>query len=897
MALKKIMCLILMVVLSVLCIASCDLGTTPNTPEPEKTITKIEYVEGSMDTTISAGDTLNTSGLKIKVIYSDGSTTEVGVNQLTLSRVDTFIAGTKKLTITYEGFRTEVSIEVSAVSAPATPTAITNIKGFPTALSIGDSFSAAATTATVSFSDGTSKSVGIADGLVVDASEVNTAKGGTYYVFVSYDGCTPVPVAVTVSATLVGIELDATSVNTQFFQGDTVNLSAMKVYAVYSDNEKVRINAADLVIDTDAITTDTLGERNFTITYTAGGQDYVITVPYTVVKKPVRIEIDEASVNAKVDLGGTVDTSTIAVKVVYSDETEETLEIADLQIGSISTATAGEKTLTVRYGDLTDSITITVEPVLYGIEYKGEALAFTHRDTADKLAAYIADGYIVIDLIYDNGNENYTRVEKLIASIDEIGYTDFDTAEVTEEAYMNIIYSGFSASVEYSVVKYLASLEISENSTFVSKIGHNDDAAAAIAGLVITAVYSNGETEEIALEDLVIDGFATNVVVADAEMTVSYENEFGSASTTVAYEIYRKFASLEFADESYPTVYKPYDTVSTATEIKATVIYSDGSKEDVIATLDSFVLLTDTIDGVVKELTFSYVDENEETRTGSVTVEVLKVNSLEIIGLDNYIPYWNTEDEIADGYVNTLINAANLSVFATLEDRFGATYEETLASRRVNHSIDIKTPGAYTVSVVCDYGIATADVTVGVELASITVLGATTEYFQGGELNLSNITIIATYHDGSTKEFAYADIADKLTASGFSADEVGEDKEYTVTYAENGISAETKVVYTVYPAFDESKTDFDFFLPTVTIKVGEAFDYKINGNFVVNGADVTGEADFLVECGYDAADDFKCMAGIYKVVVSYKGLKAEMQLKVVNDIVDGDGDNVTDKEA
>ena len=213
------------------------------------------------------------------------------------------------------------------------------------------------------------------------------------------------------------------------------------------------------------------------------------------------------------------------------------------------------------------------------------------------------------------------------------------------------------------------------------------------------------------------------------------------------------------------------------------------------------------------------------------------------------------------------------------------------------HSIDIKTPGAYTVSVKCEYGTATADVTVGVELADITVLGATKEYFQGGELNLSNITIIATYHDGSTKEFAYADIAKQVAASGFSADEIGEDKEYTVTYTENGISAETKVVYSVYPAFDKDTTKFAFIHATETIKVGEAFNYKDYGNFVVNGVDVTGEADFHVECDYDEKDDFKGVAGIYKVVVSYKGLKAEMLLKVANDIVDGDGDNVTDKEA
>lgn len=912
MALKKIMCLILMVVLSVLCFASCNFGATQDPPAPEKTITKIEYVNGSMDTTINVGQTLDTSTLKIKVTYSDGSSEEVASNKLTLSRVDTGIAGTKKLTITYEGFKTEVSIVVAASSAPAKPTVtdITNVSGFPTSLSIGDSFSTSAISAKVWFSDGTTKNVGIADGLVVD-STVNPARKGTYYVTVSYDGYISAPVAVTVSATLTGIHLDEASIKTEYYQNDVVNLSGIKVYTVYSDGSRERItDTSALVIDTAAITTDTLGERSFTITYTADGQDFDITVPYTVVKKPIAIEIDESSVNTTVILGGTVDTSAIAVEVVYSDNSREAVDVSELQIGNVNTAIAGEKTLTVRYGDLTDTITIKVESKLIGIEYKGAALQFIHvagndndpENTAERLASYVADGVIVIDLVYDNGtgSDNYTRIEKAIESIDEIEHSALNTSVVTDEAFMNIAYAGFSASVEYSVIKYLDSIVVSEDSTFVPSIGHHDDAESALAGLVMTAVYSNGDTEDITVDNLTVDGLATDTIVAAAEMTVSYENEFGAASATVAYEIYKKVVALEFADESYPLVYKPGDTVSTATEVNALIVYSDGTSNSVVATLDDFALDTFITEGTQKELTFFYVDENEQTLTGSVTVEVLAVKSIQVSGLDTYVPYWNTEDEIPDGYVDSLIGKSNISVLVTFEARNGETSTETLTAGDVHltHNIDIKNQGTYSATVITDvYGETEVDITVGIQLSEIAVNGATNKYFQGGELSLSNITITATYHDGSTKDFAYSEIKAFVVAEGFTTENVGENLTYTVTYTENEVSVSTTVEYSVYPAFDEETTEFRFNIPSKEITVGEAFDYKLYGTFKVNGVDVTGEEDFIVDCRYDTSNIMTSLAGNYTVKVSYQGLTAEMTLRVVNEIVDGDGDNVTDKAA
>lgn len=905
MALKKIMCFILLVTLSVLCIASC----APQTQEPpvQKTIEKIEYVNGSINTTIKVGDALNTANLKIKVTYTDGSTEQISSDKLTIGRIDTGVAGTKKLSVEYEGFKISIDVLVEATALPSEPrvTGISDIKGFPTALSIGDSFSTAGITAKVSFDNGTSKTLGVSNGLIVSGDTVDTSKGGTYYVTVSYGGFVATPVAVTVSASLTGIEVDENSIKTVYYQNDEVDLSNIAVYAVYNDGSKKLItDASALVVDAAAVTTDTLGERSFTVTYTTGAQTYTDTVEYSVIKKIARIEVDESSITTAVLMGDTVDTSRIIVNVIYTDDSQDQIGYADVQVGYVNTSTTGEKTLTVRYGDFSDTVTITVAAKLSGIAYRGKALSFIHvvdgsdnnpEVTADKFAQYIANGDVVIELVYDKGNGEYVRELKTISSLDEIEYDGLDTSSTTERSYIHVYYKGFDADVEYSVVKYLDRITLSEANEFVARIGHYDDSEAALAGIAMTAVYSNGDTKELAIDDLAITGFSTDTVVASADMTVTYSDEFGTASVPVTYEIYKKFASLEFADSNYPTVYKPSATVSTATQISANVVYSDGTKDAVIATLNEFTLDTATTEGINETVTFYYVDADGITREGSVIVEVLKVASLTVGGVDTYVPYWVSASEPEAGYVEALINAANVNVLVTFEDRFGQQSTEALGTDGLvlTHNIDIKTMATYTANVQTPlYGTATVDITVGRELASIEVIGGTTSYFQGGEINLGNLVLKATYHDGFEVEIEYADVSEQITADGFNTSEVGSGFKHTVTYTENEVTASTELTYTVYESYDPETTQFGFTTTTATIEIGDAYNAENYGTFIVNGVNVVADADYVLDCSYNAENP---RAGYYRVVVSYRGLTSEMLLKVVIEITDGSGDNVTDK--
>ena len=80
----------------------------------QKAIKNLEIVDG-LERTCNVGDTLDFSNVKIKVIYNDGSSVEVGASDVEFGNLDTSTPGEKDLTITYNEFSITVKITVKAV--------------------------------------------------------------------------------------------------------------------------------------------------------------------------------------------------------------------------------------------------------------------------------------------------------------------------------------------------------------------------------------------------------------------------------------------------------------------------------------------------------------------------------------------------------------------------------------------------------------------------------------------------------------------------------------------------------------------------------------------------------------------------------------------------------------
>ena len=84
----------------------------------DKAIIGIRITDGTLAREVTVGSTPDYSGVKAVVEYNDGELREVTGADLQFSTIDTSVAGTQKLTITYDGFSITVDITVKA-AAPA----------------------------------------------------------------------------------------------------------------------------------------------------------------------------------------------------------------------------------------------------------------------------------------------------------------------------------------------------------------------------------------------------------------------------------------------------------------------------------------------------------------------------------------------------------------------------------------------------------------------------------------------------------------------------------------------------------------------------------------------------------------------------------------------------------
>ena len=108
---KRIIVLILSILTLTLFVTACTDNTT------DAAVKSIEIVNGSVATECNVGDTLDFSGIKVKVTYEDDTTKEIGYSDVQISPVDTSTAGEKTVTVTYGEATAEFKVTVKEVSA------------------------------------------------------------------------------------------------------------------------------------------------------------------------------------------------------------------------------------------------------------------------------------------------------------------------------------------------------------------------------------------------------------------------------------------------------------------------------------------------------------------------------------------------------------------------------------------------------------------------------------------------------------------------------------------------------------------------------------------------------------------------------------------------------------
>ncbi len=169
----------------------------------------------------------------------------------------------------------------------------------------------------------------------------------------------------TSTATYTGVSLSSSSQD--FYTGDTLDISGIKAYAVYSTGYKIDVTSS-CTIDSSAVDMSTAG--SYTVTYTYGETVSNLTVTVT---DDVVESIAVSGQKTTYAVGADFD-STMTVKATYTSSTVVTLDSSDYTIDTseVDLTTAGTYPVTIIYKDntsITTSYNITVSNGEYTITF------------------------------------------------------------------------------------------------------------------------------------------------------------------------------------------------------------------------------------------------------------------------------------------------------------------------------------------------------------------------------------------------------------------------------------------------------------------------------------------------------------------------------------------------
>lgn len=293
-----------------------------------KVIDSIEINNNPTKTTYYIGDTLSTSGLKLLVTYSDG-TTETITSGFTISGFSSTTAGTKVVTVTYEGLTTTFNVTVNTPSISLSQTSKT--------MTVGDTATLTATTTpsgqSVSWTSSNSSVVSVSNGVVTaKASGTATITAKFTYNGKTYSKTCNITVN-NITKTLTSISISSNPTKTTYEIGESLNTSGLKLKLNYSDGSSEIVSNGFI---TSGFDSSTAGTKTITVSYSGKSTTFKVMVNDSAPIEDlplIRIESKTARVGETITINVAVENnpgfSTASVKFVY-DETRLQLTGAEL---------------------------------------------------------------------------------------------------------------------------------------------------------------------------------------------------------------------------------------------------------------------------------------------------------------------------------------------------------------------------------------------------------------------------------------------------------------------------------------------------------------------------------------------------------------------------------------
>lgn len=427
--------------------------------EVSKNPTKTDYFTGS--------SSLDVTGGKLKLTYSNGTSEEVDMTADMCSAVDLSTAGTKTVTVTYQGKTTTFDVTVS--DKKATAITLNGVDGKN--IVEGTDLVLTGMTLDVTYDDGTTdKSIALTPSML----KYDNKTVGKSTVTVSYAGLTQTFTIDVVKKSVDKIEMKSNPTNTEVFVGKAMDVSGAKITATYNNGTTEDFDVTAAMCSTPD--TSVAGEKTVTVTYEGKTTQFKINV---VEPKPEALVLN--GVNGKsVKEGKKLDLTGMTADVKYNDGSVKTVALTKDML-SYSTDKAGQATVKVSVSGLKSEFTITV------VAKKAVSMKLSGTDNKSVIEGMKLDlTGINADVTYDNDTNGTVKVTEDMVSYktDKVG-----SAEATVK--IGDLTEKFSFTV---VAKTLKEIKLVSAPT---KVVYLEGQKFDSTGLSVQAVYDNGTTADV----------------------------------------------------------------------------------------------------------------------------------------------------------------------------------------------------------------------------------------------------------------------------------------------------------------------------------------------------------------------------------------------------------------
>ena len=305
--------------------------------EVSKNPDKINYFTGSNDIDVTGG--------KVKLVYSNGTSEEIDMTSDMCSKVDLSTAGTKTVTVTYQG--KTATFKVYVVDKTAQSLELNGVTG--KSVTEGMKLDVTGMTAVIRYDDGSSKTVNITE----DMLTYSTDKTGQAIVRVSVEGLTKEFTINVVAKKAVSVKLSGTD-NKSVVEGMKLDLAGINAEVTYDNGTKETVKVTD---DMVTYNTDKIGSSEAAVKIGDITEKFAFTV---VAKTLTEIKVVNDPSKGTYLEGQKFDLTGLSVQAVYNNGTTEDITEA-IKLSDVDTAKAGTKTVTVTYKGKTATFTVEVK--------------------------------------------------------------------------------------------------------------------------------------------------------------------------------------------------------------------------------------------------------------------------------------------------------------------------------------------------------------------------------------------------------------------------------------------------------------------------------------------------------------------------------------------------------